>query len=248
MNYYNEKDKKMAAWLRVNIAKGLIANGVVDERSIEDVRPDELAGFTQCHLFAGLGAWSLALRRAGWPDDRAIWTGSCPCQPFSPAGKGLGFADERHLYPAWNHLISECNPAEILGEQVADGRAGAWIDLVQDDLEALDYAFGAVPFPAASVGAPINSLRCYWVAKANNRQRGAEKSTWNDRNRAPAQRDQGHRDAWKRLHGPHWRATAAGFCPDAHGAAARMVRHSGYGNAINVEQAQAFIESVMEIA
>jgi DNA (cytosine-5)-methyltransferase 1 len=66
-----------------------------------------LRGFTQCHFFAGIGVWSYALRLAGWPDDRPVWTGSCPCQPFSAAGKGAGFADERHLWPAWHHLIRE---------------------------------------------------------------------------------------------------------------------------------------------
>ena len=31
-----------------------------------------------------------ALRAAGWRDDRPVWTGSCPCQPFSAAGKQVG--------------------------------------------------------------------------------------------------------------------------------------------------------------
>ena len=59
-------------------------------------RRDDIAGYTQCHFFAGIGIWSYALRLAGWPDDRQVWTGSCPCQPFSAAGKGEAFNDERH--------------------------------------------------------------------------------------------------------------------------------------------------------
>lgn len=85
--YYNEFDARAAAWLRELIAEGLIAPGEVDERSILDVKPNDLKGFTQCHFFAGIGGWSLALRMAGWPDDRHVWTGSCPCQPFSEAGR-----------------------------------------------------------------------------------------------------------------------------------------------------------------
>lgn len=46
MNYYNEYDKKAAAWLRELINVGAIAPGIVDERSIKDVRPADLRGFT----------------------------------------------------------------------------------------------------------------------------------------------------------------------------------------------------------
>lgn len=166
--YYNEIDPYAAQWLRNLIAAGHIAPGDVDERSIEDVHPDDLKPYTQCHFFAGIGVWSYALRLAGWPDDRPVWTGSCPCQPFSKTGKGLGFADERHLWPAWLHLIKECRPGELIGEQVADRDALPWLDLVQDDLEALGYAFGAVAFPSASVGAPHLRNRTYWVANANS--------------------------------------------------------------------------------
>jgi DNA (cytosine-5)-methyltransferase 1 len=165
--YYNEHDPKAAAWLRELIKQGHIAPGVVDERSIEDITPAELAGYTQCHFFAGIGVWSFALRRAGWPDTRRVWTGSCPCQPLSQAGKGLGFADERHLWPAWYHLVEQCRPPVIFGEQVASKAADSWADLVQDDLEAVGYAFGAVPFPAASVGAPHIRDRLYWCAVAD---------------------------------------------------------------------------------
>lgn len=166
--YYNEIDPFAAQWLRNLIAAGHIAPGVVDERSIEDVTPDDLRGFTQCHFFAGVGVWSLALRRAGWPDDKPVWTGSCPCQPFSAAGKGNGFADERHLWPALFHLINECKPGVIFGEQVASKDGLGWLDLVQADLEATNYAVGAVDLCAAGFGAPHIRQRLYWVANSDN--------------------------------------------------------------------------------
>lgn len=164
--YYNEIDPFAAQWLRNLIAGGHIAPGEVDERSIEDVTPDDLRGFTQCHFFAGIGGWSYALRLAGWPDNRPIWTGSCPCQPFSSTGKGAGFGDDRHLWPAFGWLIKQCRPQRIAGEQVAGGRADPWFDLVQADLEGMEYAFGLVPFAAAGVGAPHIRERAYWVAHA----------------------------------------------------------------------------------
>lgn len=166
--YYNEIDPFAAQWLRNLIAAGHIAPGVVDERSIEDVTPDDLRGFTQCHFFAGVGVWSFALRRAGWPDDKPVWTGSCPCQPFSAAGKGNGFADERHLWPAFFHLISECKPGVIFGEQVASKDGLGWLDLVQTDLEATNYAVGAVDLCAAGFGAPHIRQRLYWVVDSDN--------------------------------------------------------------------------------
>ena len=166
--YYNEIDPFAAQWLRNLIAAGHIAPGEVDERSIEDVTPDDLRGFTQCHFFAGIGVWSHSLRLAGWPDDKPVWTGSCPCQPFSAAGKGDGFADERHLWPPFFHLISERRPQHVFGEQVASGNANAWFDLVQADLEGVDYAFGLVPFTSAGIGAPHIRERAYWVAHAGS--------------------------------------------------------------------------------
>lgn len=168
--YYNEIDPYAAQWLRNLIDAGHIAPGVVDTRSIEDVVPNELTGFTQCHFFAGIGVWSYALRQAGWPDDRPVWTGSCPCQPFSSAGQGGGFADERHLWPAFFHLIEQCRPPVVFGEQVASRDANAWIDLVQDDLEGVGYGVGAVPFPSAGVGAPHIRDRLYWMADASNQR------------------------------------------------------------------------------
>ncbi|MDB5317103.1 MAG: cytosine-specific methylase [Rhodospirillales bacterium] len=165
--YYNENDPYAAAWLRNLIDAGHIAPGHVDERSILDVGPDDLRGFTQCHFFAGIGVWSHALRTAGWPDDRGVWTGSCPCQPFSVAGRGDGFGDQRHLWPAWYDLIKECLPGVVFGEQVASKDALAWFDVVHADLEDADYAVGSADLCAAGVGAPHIRQRLWFVADAN---------------------------------------------------------------------------------
>ena len=164
--YYNEFEPKAAAWLRELIRGGHIAPGDVDERSILDVTPDDLRPYTQCHFFAGIGVWSYALRRAGWPDDRPVWTGSCPCQPFSTAGKRGGIADERHLWPAWQWLIGECRPDVVFGEQVASKDGLGWLDLVRADLEGTGYTFGALDTCAAGFGAPHIRQRLYWVADA----------------------------------------------------------------------------------
>jgi DNA (cytosine-5)-methyltransferase 1 len=161
--YYNEIDAYAAQWLRNLIGEGLIADGDVDTRSIADVTPNDVKGYTQCHFFAGLGGWSGALRLSGvWPDHRQVWTGSCPCQPFSLAGKQGGFTDERHLWPHWQYLIEQCGPAVVLGEQVAS--AAQWLGLVRGDLEAMGYAVGAIPVEAASAGADHLRDRYWFVA------------------------------------------------------------------------------------
>jgi DNA (cytosine-5)-methyltransferase 1 len=179
--YYNEIDPFAAQWLRNLIANGHIAPGDVDERSIVDVRPSDLAGYTQCHFFAGIGVWSAALRASVWPDARRIWTASCPCQPFSAAGKGGGFDDERHLWPALQWLIQQCRPDTVFGEQVASKDGLGWLDLVSTDLEAMGYACGAVPSPAAGIGAPHIRQRLYWVADATFGGRREERADagWN---------------------------------------------------------------------
>ena len=182
MNYYNELDKFAAQWLRELIKAGQIAPGIVDDRSIKDVMPGDLKGFTQCHFFAGIGGWSLALRTAGWADDRAVWTGSCPCQPFSSAGKKKGVNDDRHLWPAFYELIKKCKPPVVFGEQVAQKAGAAWFDLVQADMEAENYTCGMVVFPACSVGAPHQRQRLYWVADTES-ERGGKRhahTSWSD--------------------------------------------------------------------
>jgi len=235
--FYNEIDPRSAAALRALISAGEIAAGVVDERSIEDIAPDELSRFTQCHFFAGIGVWSYALRQAGWSDDRPVWTGSCPCQPFSAAGKGGGFADERHLWPAWQWLIEKQRPPILFGEQVKNG---GWIDLVQSDMEAMDYAFGCVPLCAAGVGAPHIRDRAYWVADAE----------WNEQ---PRQESCGGEDGrMRRIEQPlawdrDWQTALAEFRVLDDGHPRCVGATDAFRNAIVAPLATAFIQAVMSV-
>jgi DNA (cytosine-5)-methyltransferase 1 len=171
--YYNEIDPYAAQWLRNLIAAGHIPAGDVDERSIVDVSPIDLIGYSQCHFFAGIGGWGLAVRLALWGDGRPLWTGSCPCQPFSQAARGRisRTTDERHLWPAWFRLIARCRPAVVVGEQVAQARD--WLDQVCDDMASVDYAVWAGVLPACAVGADHIRQRVYFRGHANgDRQPG----------------------------------------------------------------------------
>ena len=170
--YYNEWEPYPAQWLRNLIKAGLIVDGDVDERSIVDVRPDDLKGYAQCHFFAGIGGWSYALRLAGWGDDRPVWTGSCPCQPFSISGNRKGKEDDRHLWPHWHRLIASINPSVVFGEQVAGAITYGWLDDTFDDLEREGYETGAAVLPACSVGAPHKRDRLWFVANARSAGRG----------------------------------------------------------------------------
>ena len=165
--YYNEIEPYAAQWLRNLIKAGHIADGEVDTRSIIDVHPFDLQGFDQCHFFAGIGGWSHALRLAGWPDSRPVWTGSCPCQPFSAAGKGAGTDDPRHLWPHFHRLISAVRPPVVMGEQVAAAVGKSWLDGVSSDLEGIGYACGAVVVPACAVDAPHRRDRLWFVGHTN---------------------------------------------------------------------------------
>ena len=148
------------------MAQGHLPPGRVDERSIVEIEPGELSGYSQCHFFAGIGGWALAALLAGWPISRPLWTGSCPCQPFSVAGAGRGQEDERHLWPVFFRLISACRPDVVMGEQVAAAVGKDWLDGVSSDLEGIDYTCRAVVVPACAVDAPHRRDRLWFVADA----------------------------------------------------------------------------------
>lgn len=178
-NYYNDTDPKVCAWAKELIKAKLVPDGEVDCRSIEDIRPDEIKDFIQCHFFCGILGWPLALRLAGWPDSKPVWTGSCPCQPFSTAGKGAGIADERHLWPAFKWLIDQCRPPVVFGEQVASKAGREWLAGVRIDLEDVGYEVGAADLCAASVKAKHIRQRLWWFANSKrNVQSWEESCSW----------------------------------------------------------------------
>jgi DNA (cytosine-5)-methyltransferase 1 len=164
--FYNEVDGFCCDWISNLMDAGLITPGKIDDRSIHDVRPEDFAGYTRQHFFAGIAGWDLALNLAKW-GDRPAMSGSPPCQPFSVAGKGEGFKDERHLWPTWFSLVKESKPPVIFGEEVANVVRHGWLDLVLGDLEKMSYACASLVFKASDfVGAPHQRERLYWVADA----------------------------------------------------------------------------------
>lgn len=258
--YYNEIDPFAAQWLLNLIDAGRIAPGVVDTRSIEEVTANDLKGFTQCHFFAGIGVWSYALRRAGWPDARPVWTGSCPCQPFSQTGKRTGITDERHLWPHFHFLIEQCRPAIIFGEQVASKDGLAWFDLVYADLEGTGYAAAAFDLCAAGVGAPHQRQRLYWVGHSDNEgapgYRQPSKFVFSE-GRKEAQRHFVSSDvaahfwsSWEANKGAdeEIRVIPANYGTFAYGVAGRVGQLRAYGNAIVAPVAEAFISAYLESA
>lgn len=254
MNYYNELDPFAAEWLRKLIVNGQIPFGVVDERDVTTVRPADLLGFRQCHFFAGIGGWSLALKLAGWPEDRPVWTGSPPCQPFSAIGTRSGKEDSRHLWPEFFDLIRQCRPPVIFGEQVVPAIGHGWFDDLRTDMEAENYAAGMVVLPACGVGAFHKRDRLFFVGKS--RYKGLE----------------GYERAEHDCNQPGWVATdprgstaTTGFqlvaCLDgrlratplepeiqplAHGLPGRMGMLRGAGNAVVPQVAAEVIKAYME--
>lgn len=223
--YYNEIDPFAAQWLRNLIAAGLIAPGDVDERSIVDVKPDDVRGYTQCHFFAGIGGWSYALRLAGWPDDRPVWTGSCPCQPWSEAGRRRADKDERHLWPDWFRLIEVLRPDCIFGEQVPDAIKLGWLDEVSADLEGCDYAVGTAVLSACVVEARQERERLWFVACADEFTAQRPTKSWLEC------------DPWP---------SDEGMARVAHGIPEQPFTRRAYGNAIVPQVAAQFILAAQE--
>lgn len=168
--YYNDNDKYCCQKLRGLIKANLIPNGIIDGKSIKDVDCESVRGKRQCHFFAGIAGWELALQLANWPREREVWTVSCPCQPFSQAGVGDGLNDPRHLWPEILRLVRECKPGIIFGEQVERAIKSKWLDVVFNELEEQGYACGAIVLPACSIGASHVRQRIWWVADASSKR------------------------------------------------------------------------------
>ena len=105
-----------------------------------------------------------------------ILTGGFPCQPYSTAGKRLGKQDERHLFPEMLRCIKEVKPRWVVGENVrglVSWNEGLVFHEVHDDLEREGYEVQSFLIPAASVGAPHQRYRVWFVAYANDKGRSS---------------------------------------------------------------------------
>jgi DNA (cytosine-5)-methyltransferase 1 len=100
-----------------------------------------------------------------------IISGGFPCQPYSNAGKRLGKADERHLWPQMLRAIREIQPSWVVGENVrglTNWNGGLVFDEVQTDLENQGYEVLPFLLPACSVNAPHRRDRIWFIAYSDN--------------------------------------------------------------------------------
>jgi DNA (cytosine-5)-methyltransferase 1 len=100
-----------------------------------------------------------------------VLTGGFPCQPYSQAGKRLGKADERHLFPEMLRAIQEIKPKWVIGENVrglVNWNGGLVFDEVCADLESKGYEVQPFLIPAASVNAPHQRQRIWFIAYSNS--------------------------------------------------------------------------------
>jgi DNA (cytosine-5)-methyltransferase 1 len=243
VNIYNDNAPKVCAWASELVKAGHVAPGTVLCKSIKEVQADELRQANQVHLFAGILGWPLALQLAGW-GDRPVWTGSCPCQPFSAAGKRKGTADERHLWPDMLRLIAECKPECIFGEQVSSYQAVAWWDQVASDLEAIGYTCWANRLDARCFGYEHERQRLYWCANTIGIGQPEPWQHWQD---PICQQAQADREADRFVDAVRRKAMPF-LCPGANGVRPRVgeVCIHGAGNAVIPQVAAAFVRAFME--
>ncbi len=251
--YFNDNEKYVAVWLR-----NLYPKATVDESSIKDIDPAWLRQYRRCHFFAGIGGWEYALAESGWPSTHPVWTGSCPCQPFSVAGKGAGIEDEQHLWPDFLHLIRDApesvagTPELLCREAVpTDGRSTGVGQPAnpqgRDDNEQgrkTDESGSDVERRVAKVRTkPGGYGEDGWVGNAHPEGRQGRGVQSGD--------ERGQRTPWSASHAVwcadgRYRRVEPGICPLAHGVPARAPKLRAYGNAIVPQVAAVFIKAFME--
>lgn len=163
--YYNEYDADCVAALRLEMSRGRIPEGTIDDRSIEQVASADVAGYRHCHFFAGAGGSALACDLAGWPIDRELWCGGFPCTGISAAGKGKGLEDQQsRLWWAWLGIIAARRPLRVLIENSPMLRTRGY-DRVAASLEGIGYTCRPFVVGAKHAGSPQKRLRVWIVCR-----------------------------------------------------------------------------------
>ncbi len=101
--------------------------------------------------------------------------GGFPCQPVSHAGRRLGAADERWLWPEFRRIVREVRPEWVLVENVPGLRSaddGRLFGGILRDLAESGYDAEWDGISAAGVGAPHLRERVFIVAHAASRRCG----------------------------------------------------------------------------
>jgi DNA (cytosine-5)-methyltransferase 1 len=125
-----------------------------------------------------------------------VLTGGFPCQPYSMAGKRLGKADERHLFPHMLRCIKEVKPKWVIGENVrglVNWNEGMVFNEVYDDLEREGYEVQSFLIPAAGVNAPHQRYRIWFVAYCNDKKQWGKNNNngeWSNEKQEPYDRNE----------------------------------------------------------
>lgn len=239
--YYNEFDPKAAAWLRELIKAGLIAPGDVDERSITEIKPNDLTGYTQCHFFAGIGGWSYALKLAGWPETRSVWTGSPPCQENSLAasiwGRRDGLRGQRSgLAHTWLDLVESLSPGTVFFENVPG--IAPWLAEIEGRLAGLGYVVSRSKASAGSIGAPHLRRRVWLVADSNGKRLEEPR---------PQRPSKTIGEPWRTTPRNAFRADHPGTRRLVDGFSSRVDLVRAFGNSIVPQVAAEFIKAYLEV-
>lgn len=228
--YYNEIDPYAVCWLRNLIDNRLIMPGQVDDRSIKDVKLRDIDGFNRCHFFAGIAGWELALKLSDWPENIPVWTGSCPCQPYSVASHGLS-KNDKVLWPCWFRLVQQSKPPVIFSEQVDSLAGRKWLEKAIYDLSRIGYNVTYASICASLLGFPRR--RRLWLA--------ADSDSNIERN-GTIHAKMASLQASSEMVRVNWRELRR-MDKDSNGVPATMGRRRAYGNAIVPQVASAFISA-----
>ena len=99
--------------------------------------------------------------------DIDLLAGGLPCSPYSVAGRQLGEADERNLFPAALRLIAEIGPRAVLIENVRglhDKGFDEYRDTIAASVEALGYTTSWNILNASDFGVPQLRPRVLFTA------------------------------------------------------------------------------------
>ena len=145
------------------------------------------------------------------PKTADVVVGGFPCQGFSVAGKRKGTSDDRYLWPEMLRVIREAKPRWVIGENVRgiiNIEDGMVFKQVHSDLEAEGFQTKCFVLPAASVNAPHQRYRTFFIGQSmENSRRSLQSGGLKQEENADEDR-QGHADQLERSGGTRKNAMA----------------------------------------